>query len=171
MVTAFPLDSSNWVLPSHQPTLSSTLPDYEGSLPVRVNREGITNYIKNRGSLNLGDWATEGRRMSISSGTEPRTPVPNPLEPPPPKVLGPDAMRNYIKSRSSTPNLLYGNLTGPNPHNHFRVKKEGRANYDKNQHSQMKVLLENYGKLPLPSPKRPHTQGEVNFLKYIFVFI
>lgn len=158
MADTYLLDEANWVLPSQPTTFASTLPNYEQSLPVRVNREGVTNYIKNRGTLNLGDWATEGRRMSTST-----TPVPNVLEAPPPKVLGPDALQNYIKSRSSTPNLIYSNLEPPNPHHRLRVKKEGRDNYNKNHHSQMKSLLESYGKLPLPEQTQPHTQGEVNF--------
>ena len=167
MVTTVPSNSEPWILPNYQRRLSSTLPNYEQSVPMRVNREGVQNYIRNRGTLNFGDWATEGRRVSISSAsvTESTTTVQNVLAVPPPKVIGPDAMRNYIQSRTSTPNLIHGDLAPPNPHHHHRVKREGRANYNKNQNSQMKQLLENYGKLPVPTQPLPHTQGEVNLRK------
>jgi hypothetical protein len=44
----------------------------------------------------------------------------------------------------------------------MRVKREGRANYEKNHHSQTKALMQNYGKLPLQALPGPHTQGQVN---------
>ena len=112
--------------------------------------------MKNRGSLNIGDWAIEGRRMSTTA-----MPVQEESSLAQPKVLGPDALRNYMKSRSSTPNLIHGDLHPPNSHNGMRVKREARANYEKSHHSQTKALFENYGKLPLSTPKGPHTQGEV----------
>jgi hypothetical protein len=156
MVTNLSSESANWILPSYPTRSTPTLPDYEQTLPNRVNREGVQNYVKSRGSLNIGDWATEGRRMSISTSTSTQ-----------PKVLGPDALRNYTKSRSSTPNLIYGDLQPPDPHHQLRVKREGRANYDKNRHTEMKTLFHNYGKLPLPTQPVPHTQGEVNFRKIL----
>ncbi|CAF3388271.1 unnamed protein product [Rotaria sp. Silwood1] len=154
-------ESANWILPSLPTTLPSTTPNYEESLPIRVNREGVANYIKNRGTLNFGQWAAQDRRMSTSAGTKPTVDQFNSFPVPPPKIIGPDATRNYIRSRSSTPNLIYGNLEPPNPHHHFRVKKEGRANYERNHNSHMKALLESYGKLPLPTQPIPHTQGEM----------
>jgi len=163
MVTTLSSGSANWILPSRPTTSTSTLPNYEESLPIRVNREGVQNYVKNRGTFNIGNWATEGRRMSTSTVTQPIIHEQNVLEISPPKVIGSDAMRNYTRSRSSTPNLIYGDLDPPNPHHQLRVKKEGRANYEKNHHTQMKGLFENYGKLPLPTPTLPRTQGEVNF--------
>ncbi len=159
MVTNLSSESANWILPSRSTTLSTTLPNYEQSLPVRVNREGVQNYVKSQGTLNIGNWATEGRRMSTSSITREQSA----LIAPPPKVIGSDAMRNYTRNTSSTPNLIAGNLDPPNPHHRLRVKKEARANYDKNRNSQMKALIHNYGKLPLPTQPAPHTQGEVNF--------
>jgi hypothetical protein len=169
MVTNLSSESANWILPSYPTRSTPTLPDYEQTLPNRVNREGVQNYVKSRGSLNIGDWATEGRRMSISTSTstQPTVQERNVLEAPPPKVLGPDALRNYTKSRSSTPNLIYGDLQPPDPHHQLRVKREGRANYDKNRHTEMKTLFHNYGKLPLPTQPVPHTQGEVNFRKIL----
>lgn len=105
----------------------------------------------------------EASRRSASSVGQSVVPEQYVLPIPPPKVIGSDAIRNYIRSRTSTPNLIHGDMAAPNPHHHFRVKREGRANYERNQHSQMKTLFENYGKLPLPTPPLPHTQGEVNF--------
>src|SRR5579871_921126 len=114
MVITLSSESANWVLPSYPVTLTSTLPNYEQSLPNRVNREGVTNYVKHRGTLNIGDWAVEGRRMSTSSIlSQPTVQDKNIFQAPPPKVLGPDAMRNYQRNRSSTPNLIYGNLDPP----------------------------------------------------------
>lgn len=166
MVDTLSSESGNWILPSQPPTFSSTLPNYGESLPGRVNREGVKNYVRNRGTLNLGDWATEGRRRATSAVAQSINAEPNAFQAPPPKVLGDDALRNYTKSRTSTPNLIGGVLDAPNPHHRFRVKKAARANYDKNQNSQMKSLLESYGKLPLPPQPAPHTQGEV-ISKYI----
>ncbi|CAF0946536.1 unnamed protein product [Adineta ricciae] len=156
MTTGLSAESANWILPSHPTTFVSTLPNYEEAPPFRVNREGVKNYMKNRGSLNIGDWAIEGRRMSTTA-----VPVQEESSLVQPKVLGPDALRNYMKSRSSTPNLIHGDLQPPNSHNGMRVKREARANYEKSHHSQTKALFENYGKLPLSTPKGPHTQGEL----------
>jgi hypothetical protein len=158
MVTTLSSESANWLLPSNPSSFASTLPNYEESFPIRVNREGVANYVKNRGSLNLGDWATEGRRMSTSLGQGPSD-----FQAPPPQVLGREALQNYTRSRTSTPNLIYGDLQPPNPHHHQRVKREGRANYDKNRLTQMKSIFQNYGKSPLPAQPAPNTQGEVNF--------
>ena len=166
MNTTLPFESGNWVLPSQARRLSSTAPNYDEFVPQRVNRAGVQNYLRNRGSLNLGDWAIEGQRKTTGLLSNSAVVEPNAFEAPAPKVLGPDAMRNYLKSRTSTPNLIHGNLDPPNPHHHFRVKREGSANYKRNQHSQMKLLFDNYGKLPLPSPKAPHTQGEVNSIVF-----
>ena len=167
MLATLSSESANWILPSQPTTLASTVTNYEESVPVRVNREGVKNYVKNRGTLNIGDWAIEGRRTSTSTVTQPIIKERNAPVAPPPKVIGPDAMRNYTRSRSSTPNLIYGNLESPRPHHHSRVKKAGLANYEKNNKSQMKVLFENYGKLPLPPPPVPHTKGEVNLINKI----
>ncbi|CAF0969174.1 unnamed protein product [Rotaria sordida] len=152
MTTTLSSESANWILPSVPTTLISTIPNYEESLPIRVNHDGIQNYIKNRGTLNLTKWAIEGKKMSTEHDSFPV---------PPPKVFGSDAMRNYTQSRGSAPNLIYGNLDPPNPHHHFRVKKEGRANYDRNHHTHMKTLLESYGKLPVPAQPMPHIKGEM----------
>ncbi|UJR35193.1 hypothetical protein I4U23_027960 [Adineta vaga] len=155
-------ESADWVLPSYPTTFISTLPNYEESLPHRVNRDGIKNYVKSRGTLNIGDWAIEGRRTATPRMTsETIIHERNGLEALPPKVIGPDALRNYTKSRSSTPNLIYGNLQPPDPHHQLRVKREGRANYEKNRSTEMKTLFHNYGKLPVPSQPLPHTQGEL----------
>lgn len=148
-------ESGNWVLPSNSVNFTSTLPNYEEAPPFRVNREGVKNYMKNRGSLNIGDWAIEGRRMSTTVLNNQDTTLSQP------KVLGPDALRNYTKSRCTTPNLIYGNVQPPDPHHGLRVKREGRANYEKNHNSQIKTLLDSYGKLPLPTRTAPHTQGKV----------
>jgi len=156
MTKSLSSDSANWFLPSTQKTFASNIPNYEEAPPYRVNREGAKNYVKNRGSLNIGDWAIEGRRMSTSTLPENQE-----SNLPQPKVLGPDALRNYTKSRCTTPNLIYGNLQPPNSQQGMRVKKEGRANYEKNHNSEMKSLLQNYGKLPLSTKPVPNTQGEV----------
>ncbi|CAF4634279.1 unnamed protein product, partial [Rotaria socialis] len=163
MTTILSSESANWLLPSDSTALKTTLPNYEESLPNRVNKEGISNYIKNRGTLCFGESATDGRRMSVSTSTltQPINSRRDSISTPSPKVLGFEATRNYTRDRTSTPNLIYGNLDPPNPHHQLRVKREGRANYEKNQNSQMKSLLENYGKLPLPSQRIPHTQGEI----------
>lgn len=158
MTKALSSESANWILPSNPTTFTSTLPNYEEAPPFRVNQEGVKNYIKNRGSLNIGDWAIEGRRMSTTT-----LPVNQETTLYQPKVLGPDALKNYTKSRCTTPNLIYGNMSAPDPHHGMRVKREGRANYEKNHNSEMKTLLSSYGKLPLPTPTVPHTQGEVNY--------
>ncbi|CAF0781639.1 unnamed protein product [Adineta ricciae] len=155
-------ESANWVLPSQPVTFTSVLPTYEDNLPHRVNREGIRNYIKSRGTLNIGDWAIEGRRPATPRVTnEANVQERNALEAPGPKVIGPDALRNYTRNRSSTPNLIYGNLQPPDPHHQLRVKREGRVNYEKNLSTQMKSLFHNYGKLPLLDQPVPHTQGEL----------
>jgi hypothetical protein len=156
MSTTLSSKSANWIVPSNPATFESTIPNYEEAPPFRVNQEGVKNYIKNRGSLNIGDWAIEGRRMSTT--TLPINQEINPLQP---KVLGPDALRNYTKSRCSTPNLIYGNIEPLDSRNGMRVKKEGRANYEKNHNSELKNLLQNYGKSPLEAQPVPHTQGEV----------
>ncbi|CAF1969463.1 unnamed protein product [Rotaria magnacalcarata] len=151
--------SANWIPTSYATTFSSTIPNFEEATPYRVNPEGVKNYVKNRGSLNIGDWAIEGNRMSTTSATPLSTEQESNL--PQPKVLGPDALRNYTKSRCSTPNLIYGNIQPPDPLYGMRVKKEGRANYEKNHNTEMKTLLESYGKLSLPIHSVPHTQGEL----------
>ncbi|CAF0938368.1 unnamed protein product [Didymodactylos carnosus] len=137
----------NWVLTNEAPVV--VYPDYEA--PLRVRREGINNYVKNRGSLNIGDWETEGRQPNASARLPP---------PAPPKVFGIDATLNYTKSRGSTANLLTGYLDPPNPHQGLRVKKEGRANYEKNHDASLKTLLQNYGKLPISDRRVPNTKGE-----------
>jgi hypothetical protein len=157
-------ESANWILPYHPATFGSIIPNYEEAPPFRVNQEGVKNYIKNRGSLNIGDWAIEGRRMS--SATTATLPTDQESYIPQPKVLGPDALRNYTKSRCTTPNLIYGTLQPPAAHPNMRVKREGLANYEKNKDSQMKSLIQNYGKLPLQRQPAPHTQGAVSFEKF-----
>lgn len=171
MARALSSESANWILPSHQKTFASALPDYEEELPFRVNREGVQNYLKNRGSLNIGDWAIEGRRTSTTTAAA--TTVAN--DPasliPAPKVLGPDALRNYTRSRSTTPDLINGRLQPPDSRGAMRVKKEGLANYEKSNYSQTKDLMQHYGKLSQPRQPVPHTQGQVNISteeKYFF---
>lgn len=157
MTSGLSSESANWILPSYPTSVTPTVPNYDEALPFRVNNEGVKNYVKNRGTLNIGDWAIEGRRSSISSSS---TTIDSHSQQQP-KVLGPDAFRNYTRSRSSTPNLIYGTLQPPDPHHQLRVKKEGLANYERNHNSEMKGLLQNYGRMPLPSQPVPHTQGEV----------
>jgi hypothetical protein len=161
-MNTLPLESTNWVLPTQPTTFTSTLPNYEQTLPIRVNREGVKNYLKHRGTLNIGDWATEGKRTPRLTIAQPIIYGQNIFEGPPPKVLGADAIRNYVRSRSSTPNLIYDNVDPPREHHQMRVKKEGRANYEKNQNSQSKFLMDNYGKLSIPTLPKPNTMGEVN---------
>ncbi|CAF4980719.1 unnamed protein product, partial [Rotaria sp. Silwood1] len=161
MTKTFSSESANWIPPSHPTTFSSTVPNFEEALPFRVNREAVQNYVKNRGSLNIGDWAIEGQRMSTTTTTTTTTaPINQESNLPQPKVLGPDALRNYTKSRCSTPNLIHGNVQPLDSQYGMRVKKEGRANYEKNHNTEMKTLLQDYGKLSLPTPPVPHTQGE-----------
>ncbi|CAF1398258.1 unnamed protein product [Rotaria sordida] len=157
MTKIFSSESGDWIPPSHSTTFSSILPNFEETPPYRVNHEGVKNYIKNRGSLNIGDWAIEGRTMSTTT----TLPINQELNLSQPKVLGPDALRNYTKSRSSTPNLIDGNFQPSDSQYGLRVKKEGRANYERNHNTEMKALLENYGKLSLPIPPVPNTQGEL----------
>lgn len=161
-MNTLPWESGNWLLPTQSTTLSSTLPNYEEALPIRVNREGMKNYLKHRGSLNLGDWATEGKRTPKPTLAQPIIYGQNVFEGPPPKVLGADAVRNYVKSRSSTPDLIGGVVDGPRDHHKMRVKKEARDNYARNQHSESKFLMQNYGKLPIPTLPTSNTVGEVN---------
>ncbi|CAF2390424.1 unnamed protein product [Rotaria sp. Silwood2] len=156
MTKKFSSESADWIPESYPTTFSSTMPNFEETPPYRVNREGVQNYVKNRGSLNIGDWAIEGRRMSTTT-----LPINQESSLPQPKVLGPDALRNYTKSRCSTPNLIQGNFQPPDSNYGMRVRKEGRANYEKNHNTEMKTLLENYGKLSLPIPPVPHIQGEL----------
>ena len=150
-------ESANWILPSNPTSLTSTSPKYEEAPPYRVHREGVKNYLRNRGTLNIGEWAIEGKRTT-------KTPLPADEEiiAPQPKVLGPDALRNYTRSRCSTPNLIHGYVQPTDSEHGMRVRREGRANYERNHHSQTQALLQNYGKLPLPTPPGPHTQGQVN---------
>ena len=155
-------ESAQWILPSNPITPTPSSPTYEQALPFRVNQEGVKNYMKNRGSLNIGEWAIEGQRPSSSSVSHA-----SPIEEPygtQPKVIGPDAMRNYSRSRNSTPNLIYGALETANAHSQMRVKQEGLANYERNHNSDVKGLLQNYGKMPLLQQPIPHTQGEVIYL-------
>jgi hypothetical protein len=163
MDTTFPDKQDNWILPVRPATASSsTVPNFEVYGPLRVNREGVRNYMKHRGTLNIGNWAIEGRRTSsvfAQPGVEPR----NAFIAPPPKVLGSEAMRNYKRSVSSTPNLLGGVVNGPHPHHNMRVKREGQANYNKAHNTQMKPLLESYGKLSVLPQPAPHTNGKVSF--------
>ena len=166
MVTTLSSESANWILPSQPITIASTIPNYDESLPIRVNRDGISNYIKHRGTLNIGDWAIEGKRIPEGPYAEPRVEQRNYFAAPPPKVLGYEAMQNYTRSRSSTPYLIHGDLDPPNPHHQARVKQEGRENYDKNQASQMRAMFQNYGKSPLTPQPAPNTHGEVNFQIY-----
>jgi hypothetical protein len=154
--------SADWVVANQPNTFTSTLPTYAKELPMHVKREAVQNYIKNRGSLNLGDWAIEGRRSAtprmVRSDREPF-----PGQAIPAKVNGAEAIQNYVRSVSSTPNLLHGNLQPPNPHHGVRVRPEGRANYIQDHDSRMKILLESYGRnIPTPGPTRPHTQGAVS---------
>lgn len=151
MTRALSSESANWTLPSSQKTFAN----HDDTLPFRVNREGVQNYLKNRGSLNIGDWAIEGRRMSTTTD-DPTSVIP------PPKVLGPDALRNYTRNRTTTPDLINGRLQPPDSRGAMRVKKEGLANYEKSHYSQTKDLMQNYGKLPATSQPVPHTQGQVN---------
>ena len=160
----FPTQAGNWVLQSQRQVAPSTVPNYEDHGPLRVNHEGVQNYLKHRGTLNIGGWAMEGRRIPPPLSTEPFVKQQQyAFQAPPPKVLGPEAIRNYEKSRSSTPNLIGGVLDAPYSHHHHRVKREGVENYEKAHNSQMKNLLQNYGKLPISPKPLPHTQGEVNF--------
>lgn len=162
MTDILSLESANWVTANQPDTFTSTLPTYAESLPMHVKREGVQNYIKNRGSLNLGDWAIEGRRSATPRmGRGEREPFDGQAIPA--KVKGPEAIRNYMRSVSSTPNLLHGTLQPPNPHHGVRVRPEGQANYIQDHDSRVKILLESYGKdIPTPVPTRPHTQGEVS---------
>lgn len=156
MTRAVSSASTNWILPSHPKTFTPELPNHEDDLPFRVNREGMQNYVRNRGTLNIGDWAVEGRRMSTTSTIiDPASVIP------PPKVFGADALQNYNKSRCTTPNLIGGRLEAPDSRQGMRVKKEGLANYEKSHYSQTKDLLDNYGKLPTQAVPVPHTQGQV----------
>ena len=156
MARAVSSTSTNWILPSNPKTFTSTLPSHEEDLPFRVNREGVQNYIKNRGSLNIGDWAIEGRRMSTTTAMD------STLTVPPPKVLGADALQNYTKSRCTTPNLIGGRLEPPDSRQGMRVTREALPNYEKSHYSQTKDLLDNYGRLSAPALPVPHTQGQVN---------
>lgn len=175
MVETWPSDGGNWTLPSYPVTIASTLPNYEDSLPLRVNREGVQNYMKNRGTLQLGDQPLDYRRSSVSSARTPMRSDRFAFVAPPPKVLGADALRNYTRSRSSAPNLIGGVVEPPHPHHQFRVKPEAQKNYERNQRTQMKVLMENYGKLTPPDPPPLHIKGEVNIplniisIKSIFI--
>lgn len=154
-------ESANWILPSYPTAETPTASGYDEGLPFRVNQEGVKNYLRNRGSLNIGEWAVESRRPPSAKST---APIEQEVYLAQPKVLGPDALRNYTKSRTTTPNLIYGTLQAPDPHHQIRVRREGLANYEKNHNSQMKGLLENYGKSPLPAQPGPHTQGQVKDL-------
>jgi hypothetical protein len=155
-------ESANWILPSYPTTVASTMPNYEDAPPFRVHQEGVKNYMKNRGTLNIGDWAVEGRRASRMGSMTQNEPT-NTTILTQPKVVGPDALRNYSRSRSSTPNLIHGTLQPPDSHHHhLRVRREGQANYERNHDSQLKSLLHNYGKLPRSSRPMPHAQGEVS---------
>jgi hypothetical protein len=159
-------ESAVWLQSVKPNTFQSTLPTYQGELPMRVNREGVRNFLKNRGSLNIGDWAIEGsdmmtprsQRTSRELFDGQRIPV---------KVVGVDAMNNHLRSVSSTPDLLHGNLQPPDPHHQMRVKPEGRASYVQDHDSRMKILMEHYGQFPLRSPTRPRTQGDVKHLTRI----
>jgi hypothetical protein len=153
-------ESANWIRPSHPTTFNSTIPNYEEVPPFRLNHEGAKNYARNRGTLNIGDWATEGRRMSTP--TLPANDISTISQP---KVVGPDALRNYNRSQCTTPNLIYGTVQPPDSRQGMRVKQEGRANYERNHNSEMKSLLQNYGKLPLATPPLPNTQGKVKLSK------
>ena len=157
-------ESANWILPSYPTTETPGLASYEEALPFRVNHEGAKNYLRNRGSLNIGGWAVEGRRPSTAKSI---APIEQELYVAQPKVLGPDALRNYTKSRSTTPNLIYGTLQpAADAHQQMRVRREGLPNYERNHNTQMKGLLENYGKSPLPAQPAPHTQGQVDLLHF-----
>ena len=330
-------EQTNWVLPSPSTKFASTLPNYEEALPIRVNREGVRNYLKHQGTLNIGDWATEAKPPPIPLVSQPvnygqntrdrlptqavrsqevqhyvrsRSAAPNlsygqniyeapaqglqsaavrsyirnnraapavvygqnayeipsqmsqsdamqnytrgfgttsnlaygqgAYEVPAqmaqsgaiqnytrgpsatsdltygqsvdeipaqilgpggvddylrsysaqpnanygqnafeitPQVIGSDAVQNYIKGRITTPNLLYDNLNTPRKHHRMRVKREGIDNYQKNQYSQSKYLMDNYGKLSIPQLPAPNTVGEVNIslnlihLSEVFLFV
>ena len=162
MVDYLSLKSADWVVPEEPDTFMPTLPTHVESLPMFVRREGVQNYIKNRGSLNLGDWAIEGRRS-----VTPRTlTTPQDLfvgQVIPAKVKGAEATRNFLRSVTSTPNLLHGVVESPDPHHGMRVKAEGRANYVKNHDSRVKLLLESYGSdIPSPGPLQPQIRGNVS---------
>lgn len=152
-------ESTYSIPPKDYSTFASKLPNFEEAPPFRVNPEAVKNYVKNRGSLNIGDWAIEGRRMSTTLTTNQESNVQQP------KVLGEDALRNYTKSRCSTPNLIYGSTHSTEPQIGLRVTREGRANYERNNNNDMKTLFQNYGKSELPPQPAPNTQGEVIFIK------
>lgn len=157
-------ESADWIPSSNATTFLSTLPTYEDAPPFRVNREGVNNYIRNRGSLNIGDWAIEGGRMSTT--TTPRITLQEnqKLKVAQPKVLGPDALKNYTKNRCTTPRFICGHDRSSDSRQNMRVRHEGRAIYEKNQNTEIKSLLENYGTLSVSAQPGPHIQGQVKFI-------
>lgn len=168
MNTKLSAESANWVRRASQPTLSSTVPAFDNELPIGVHREGLQNYVKNRGSFSL-TWNS----VDASRPATPQTPRNLdreifPGQARPAKVIGEEAKKNYVRNVTSTPQLLFSGLQPPDPHHRMRVKREGRENYVRDRDSRVKLLLENYGKLAPPTPTRPRTQGEV---KNLFVLL
>ena len=165
MTTSLFSSSTNWTLPSYSQTLESTLPNYEKNLPIRVKGEGATNYAKNRGSLKFGDEDVNNKRISIpmQSIEEKR----DTLGILPRRVKGSDAERNYLQGRQSTPNLLYSSFQPPNPHHGLRVKTEARANYQRNQYSEMRLVFDNDNKSTSSIQTMPR---EVNISTYTLFY-
>lgn len=159
MPTGLSAESANWILPSHSTNTQMTTTSYEQPIPFRVNPEGVKNYMKNRGTLNIGEWATESRQTPKSANVNYSSEESYGNQP---KVIGPDAIRNMNRDRGSTPNLMSGPVEMPASHNNMRVKREGLAYYERNHNSELKDLLSNYGRSASATKPIPHTQGEVS---------
>ena len=167
----------------------STIPEYDPNSTYssprsapRVRPEAVDNYLRNRGSLNIGDWAQQSHDW--------QSPRPAPKvkydvaqqaynrnrgcmselltgywENPPVIRKGPritkEAYGNFLKNKGSLTNLCYNNY-GKNVESEThqpKVQYEGKSNLEKNQGS-MGNLFRNYGYAPLSARPVPRVKFE-----------
>jgi hypothetical protein len=85
----------------------------------RVKYEGHENYLKHRGSLNIGDWSIQ------SNGWESARPEP--------RLKYEEAKQSYIKNRGCMNELLGGYADPALERKGPRIKKEAENNFNKNK--------------------------------------
>lgn len=140
---------SKSTIPAYDPHSS-----YASPRPVpRVRPEAFENYAKHRGSLNIGDWAEQGRDWESAR--------------PVPKVKYEVAQQAYAKNRGCMNELLTGYWEHPPIERKGpRVKKEAEHIFQKNQ-GNMNTVLHEYGK-NIPEEhhtSRAHFEGKYNVEK------
>lgn len=123
------------------------------SMPTQVPRvksEGQENYMKNRGSLNIGDWYQEGKTYQSAR--------------PVPRIKSNEAKNTYIQSQGSMALNLGGYVENEaSAHKGPRVKQEGQENFFKNRGTlSFNPHENNHGEYTPPQIARVKFEGNDN---------